>query len=380
MLALVAALAALRGEEAAGGRARVGWFTLAGGAFIGSLLAKEAYVGLPLAVAAVAWSKAGSLRAALRAGGWLLPALLLFFVVRLMVTRTAGASTGVAAAIALPGIWLQSLVVALLPYDLSIERLVAPGYLIPGWLAVGLMAGGTVVVHRRRLLWAEAATLRRILAGLAWMLTLLGPSAVVVQVQHVVADRYLYLPLAGLAVALASAAGLAVRAATGKRLLRLVMAGAAAFWALTLLLVDIVQVPVWRNNWTLYTHAAEMTPESSMARYRLGFLHATRGDCTTALPLFAQAIALDSANARAWNNRGVCLFRLGRSAEAAAAFEQALRATNGAHIGAWYNLGLARLALGRRQEGCAAVTQALQLNPGYAAARATHDETCREEP
>jgi len=181
-------------------------------------------------------------------------------------------------------------------------------------------------------------------------------------------------------VALASAAGLAVRAATGKRLLRLVMAGAAAFWALTLLLVDIVQVPVWRNNWTLYTHAAEMTPESSMARYRLGFLHATRGDCTTALPLFAQAIALDSANARAWNNRGVCLFRLGRSAEAAAAFEQALRATNGAHIGAWYNLGLARLALGRRQEGCAAVTQALQLNPGYAAARATHDETCREEP
>jgi Tfp pilus assembly protein PilF len=180
----------------------------------------------------------------------------------------------------------------------------------------------------------------------------------------VVADRYLYAPLLGLAIAIVLAGQLAI--AARPRLARPLYA-AGALWALLLLVIAWIQVPVWRDNRALYTHAVAMAPDSSNAHYRLAFLDVIAGDCASALPELELAVTLDATNVRAWNNLGVCYLRTQRFADAEPALAHAVEA-NPAHFRAWFNLGVARLALGKRAEGCAALRRAVEIRPSYDAA------------
>jgi protein O-mannosyl-transferase len=354
-LALAATYAALRG-----------WRAACAAAFAASLLTKEAYIGLPLALAVLQWLRGG-------VGGaysppndkprWSLLGALggvaaAYFVVRaLVVTATTGGALG-HALVALPGVWLEYVKVALLPFDLSTERLHRAAFTVPGWIVWAAGGAGLWLVRKR----APAAV-----AGVAWFAILLGPAAVPVTSTGVVADRYLYAPLLGLALAVALAGQHALAA---RPKLRLPLVAAGVLWALLLAVIAWIQVPVWRDNRALYTHAVEMAPDSSAAHYRIAYLDVIAGDCPSALPELERAVELDEGNVRAWNNLGVCYLRTQRYADAEPALLRAVTA-NPAHFRAWFNLGVARLALGKRADGCAALRRALAIRPNYDAA--THE-------
>src|SRR5437764_12162305 len=86
------------------------------------------------------------------------------------------------------------------------------------------------------------------------------------------ADRYIYIPLIWLSIALVW--GLAELLEPHPRL-RLALAAAIpiACFALTLR-----QLPHWRNSESLYLHAIDVVPENYVARYNLAALLEGRGE------------------------------------------------------------------------------------------------------
>ncbi len=366
---LAASLAALRALDARERTRAAGWTALAALSFLASLLSKEAYVGLPVVIAAVAL-----VERTLRARWWV-PAVLVvaalgYFVLRAaIVTSTTGTALA-GGVLGLPGVWLEYLRILVLPFDLSTERLRHPAFAIPGAaLALGLLVGFGLAA-RRAALSREARTA---LAGLVWTAILIAPAAVPIASTGVVADRYFYAPIFGLALALTAGARWLV---AHRPRIRTPLAIAGGLAVVVWIAVSVIQVPVWQNNRTLYAHAVTMAPDSSMAHYRVGFLLALAGEWPDAAERFERAIELDPDNVVALNNLGVARLRTGEPARAAVALAHATE-VNPAHFRAWLNLGLAQLSTGDKARGCASIARSLAINAGYAAALREHAARCQ---
>ena len=365
LLALIATMCVLRYLD----RKSRTWPILAALAFAGSLLAKESCLALPFAIGGVLWAKHQ-----LRARWWIIAMLLAVALGYLVLRRTMVVPTTSSALrdglVALPGVCLEYLRIALLPFDLSTERVHEDGYVWLGWGAIVLAAAAIGIIRVRRIPLARPA-----IASAAWFLLLLAPSAIAIAAStRVLADRYAYAPLAGLAIAV-TGIGIAVTAKVPR--VRRPVAAVAALWGAMLVVVTWLQVPVWQDNETLYTHAVAMTPESSDAHYRLAYLSARVNNWQRAMPLLERAIELDPRNVRALVNLGVGQLRTRRADDAEETLERAVVA-NPAAYRAWFNLGLARLTTGKHAEGCGAIARALEIHPGYALAARTLVERCRK--
>jgi tetratricopeptide (TPR) repeat protein len=368
LFALLAVAMALRVEVATSRRLRRVWTLLGTVCLLASLLSKEAYIGLPFALAGVAWSRGKLREQAPVLATWAL-ALAGYLALRFAIGGVAEGGVGVTALIALPGVFLRYVQMAVLPFDLSTERLYDPAYVVPGWLAAAAAALWFIVGLRRG--WS--ATPRTIASALWWMLVLLGPSVVVVVLMGVLADRYAYLPLAGFAIA-SSALLHAALGAPNK--LRPLVAVAVGLWAAMCFVTTVVQVGVWRDNHRLYSHAVVAEPRSSMAHYRLGYSYAKAAHWNEAIALFERAVELQPSNARALNNLGVAYLNTGKNEQAAHTFERALAETEQMHFRAWYNLGVARMNIGDADAACDAVGRALEINASYEAAQAFRRARC----
>jgi tetratricopeptide (TPR) repeat protein len=166
---------------------------------------------------------------------------------------------------------------------------------------------------------------------------MLVPSSGIVQVgQAALADRYTYLPLTGLAIALAwSGRELAAR---GRGLARAVTAaGAAALVALGV--ATSAQVGHWRDSAALFEHALRSTRRNHVAHINLAAALAGAGRLAEAEPHLDAALALVPGSATAWGLRGEVRAALGRPSEAAADLRAALDLDPGA---ARWRTGLAR--------------------------------------
>ncbi len=265
----------------------------------------------------------------------------------------------------------------------------------PIWASVAaasLLAGVCVCV-------ARLARARPYLAvGWLWYLGMLLPTLGLVQVGlQARADRYMYLPLIGLAIAVAWSAGDLLERLRARRLATL-----AAIAALTALwIVTWLQVRYWRDSFTLFEHALAVTAENAVAHVQLGSAYLAAGDPNTAESHFAQAAELapdwtpaqvgladaraaggDLAGAIAIYERelarhpneplaagryGVALLRAGRAAQARAPLELAVaaRADSAALHAA---LAIAYQELGRARDAIASNQAALRLDPGEARA------------
>ena len=173
---------------------------------------------------------------------------------------------------------------AFYPYPTSMPSPLATGL---GAAALAAITLGLLRAARR----APAATV-----GWLWFLGTLVPVLGLVQVgMQSRADRYMYVPLIGLAfgVAFPCADAVAARPALRRAL------GAAACAALLALGVAArAQVHTWRDSLALYTRAAEVGPPNALASLGLGraLRRAGRGD--EALLQLQQAARLDPASAK----------------------------------------------------------------------------------
>ncbi|MBL8826970.1 MAG: tetratricopeptide repeat protein [Planctomycetaceae bacterium] len=194
---------------------------------------------------------------------------------------------------------------------------------------------------------------------LAGLLPVMGFVPFVFQNISTVADRYAYLPLLGVGLAVSHVL------AGSLSLFRWIPALAAIATAAYL---SFVQAPTWRDSVTLYNHGLEINPQSWTAHHNLGNLYYRRGLTESAREHFDAALQLKPNHPRSLNNLGVIEFETGQLPAAADLFRRALNAAP------WYseahaNLGNVLWREGNRDAALAEYRRAIDEQPRNADAR-----------
>jgi tetratricopeptide (TPR) repeat protein len=214
------------------------------------------------------------------------------------------------------------------------------------------------------LLTLAAFLLRRrrpsLLAGWVWYLASLAPVIGLVQVgDQGRADRYLLLPLAGLALALTGVAG----GSPGRRRpLRAALAPAVLLAGLALAFLSRRQLASWRSDRDLWEHAAGAVEENWLAYVNLGALLIEEGRFGEAVPLYQRALAHPDYRGIGENNLGVVMLSLDRLPQAVDHFRRAI-AVRPRYLKAWRNLGLALERMGDAAGAREAYRRAAELEP-----------------
>jgi Flp pilus assembly protein TadD len=197
-------------------------------------------------------------------------------------------------------------------------------------------------------------------AGLLWYLGSLLPVIGLVQVgEQAMADRYTYLPLVGVFIAVAWE--LAEIAGRGRRAAQAVTA--AALVAIGLFCtVTARQVGAWRDGVALFSRAVAATEGNYVAHNNLGTALLKRGLAAEALPHFEKTTRFAPGSPKGYQNLGRALAQLGRHEEAVGWFREAI-ARDPLDPIPHRNLGLALEQLGRWEEALAAYLESLRLQP-----------------
>ena len=267
-------------------------------------------------------------------------------------------------------------------------------------LACAVLAAITAiaVLARRRQPW--------LLPAWGWFVAALFPVLGVLQLgEQARADRFTYLPSAGLAIALAWGG-----AALTRGLPRRAVAAAAVCVLVALGALSYRQTLTWRDGEQLFRHAAGVTRDNWLAHAYLGAILLRQGNQDEAAPhleeayriepgfletanglaqlrraqgRFAEAAELDARivaslpqDAGAHFALGSDLEGMGNTAEALAEFETSA-ALNPQLAAPRSAIGRILLAQGRREEACGWLEEALRLDPDDALARSLLSEGCR---
>ena len=221
-------------------------------------------------------------------------------------------------------------------------------------LCFALLAGITVgaFASRRRHPW--------FIAGWLWYLGMLVPVIGLVQVGlQGMADRYSYLPLVGLFVAICwESYSRALPSARGR-----VVGGAGAVCVvITLALLTWNQSGYWKDTVTLFNRVIAVDPRNFLAYNMLGSNYLVLGDPVRAKPLFRRSLELKSSYAEARYNLGLALARLGEREEAIATFTAVIRANPKDEEG-FFNRGRLLLEQGKAEEALRDFDAARALAP-----------------
>ncbi len=197
-------------------------------------------------------------------------------------------------------------------------------------------------------------------AGWLWYLGTLVPVVGLVQVgAQAMADRYTYIPSAGIFLAAVWAAG---AAAARRPRVRAPLAAAAAALMVVLGLMAARQRHFWRTDEALFGHAVEVVPDNWVAHNMLGAALSRRGEDDGALRHYRESLRLMPGYAEGRYNLGLALYRRGDNQ---GALENFLRARSaGDRMPEVHNaLGTVLAALGRPDEAEASYRRAVRLNP-----------------
>ncbi len=200
------------------------------------------------------------------------------------------------------------------------------------------------------------------LTGWLWYLGMLVPVIGLVQVgQQSMADRYTYLPMLG--ILLAVAWGIR-ELATRRRLESFAWLGAAAV-SLTCLALTQKQVAYWKDGEVLFRRAIAVTANNALAHGSLARALADQGRVDEAIEHYRRAAALDPHDTSACNGLGNLLAQKGDIDGATREFQEALRRRPGDSF-AHNNLGLMLARKGMIDAAVAQFREAVKLKPDEA--------------
>jgi tetratricopeptide (TPR) repeat protein len=228
---------------------------------------------------------------------------------------------------------------------------------LPDWqvVLVGLALAAVTAA-----LYAARAHARPVLVGWLWYLGTLVPVIGLVQVgSQAMADRYAYVPLIGIFVALAFGAAALVRSGLLRRDL---LTALTVTFTVALAMTTWRQIRIWRDSETLFGHTVRVEPKAWVASYNLGNALAVKGRHDEAIARFRAVIRDQPGFAPAYGGLGNALSTMNRNAEAVAFLERAVQ-LNPALADAHNNLGIAYAALGRRDDAVTALRTAVSHEP-----------------
>jgi len=178
------------------------------------------------------------------------------------------------------------------------------------------------------------------------------------------ADRFYYLPLAGVALQLTA-------------LILMTLKSRAGFWfALTpclaallpLTILTMIREVVFANDFNLWSDTVQVSPYSALAHNNLGRSLDQQGRSNKAIAELQKALDIHSDYADAHYNLGLIFLRKGQSNDAIIQFQKALE-NKPSMAEAHYSLALAFSQKGKPDDEISEYQQALIINPFYIDAR-----------
>jgi len=159
--------------------------------------------------------------------------------------------------------------------------------------------------------------------GWFWYIVTLVPVIGLVQVgAQSMADRYTYVPLIGLFIAIVWGGFDLVAIIPGRRL---ILATTSSILILTLSIISYRQAGYWRDSETLFRHTIEVTKDNWFAHTFFGVALDVKGQHDTALPHLVEAVRLNPRFSKSRFSLGVALRRLGRIDEAIVHYRAAIQ-------------------------------------------------------
>jgi Flp pilus assembly protein TadD len=230
----------------------------------------------------------------------------------------------------------------------------------PAFLAgIVATAGVSVVLFLLRRRWPG------LLAAWLSYLVLLAPNSGLLRIgDQMAADRYSYLSMMGLVVAVGFGLGLVAASSRPARAVALIAAGAAVL-GLVALTRDLCRI--WSSTEALWTHALVHAGDSHTAHLNLGVALSLRGEADEAKRHYAEALRLDPRDAKAHLNLGVIFSRQGAIAAAESHYAEALR-LDPRSIESQVNLGAILAGRGDVAGALGHYAEALRLDPDHAEA------------
>jgi Flp pilus assembly protein TadD len=201
--------------------------------------------------------------------------------------------------------------------------------------------------------------------GWFWYLGTLVPVIGLVQVgAQAMADRYTYVPLIGLFII--TAWGVPALLAQ-YRYRSIALATLAIILLATFMIITNLQVRHWKNSYTLFQHASEVTADNYVAHDSLGNALARQGKLEQATTHYLEALRIKPNLVNTYNNLGVALMQKGEINRAMAQYQQALRLKSDS-AETHNNLGVALFTLGKLDEAIGHYRTAIKLDPNFSKA------------
>ena len=294
-------------------------YILACAAFLLALLSKPTAVIVPLAALILdRWAVKRPLKESATAlVGWFMVAL-----VFAIATRTIQESGAVMVAVPL---WARPFIAGdalafylyklIFPLELGIDYGRGPDYVLEQWwgyvtwLVPFSLAAGTLILKRRGPILVSMGIFT------AALLPVLGILSFTFQNHSTVADRYLYMPMLGVAMAASSV------------FLHQKTKYVAAIFGLIIVLLaarSSIQERTWRDNAALYNNAIKVNSTSGFMHFNMGTLLANEKKWDAAVYHLKKGIELQPWNAKIHDNLGVALASQGKLDEAIGHFNKAL--------------------------------------------------------
>ncbi len=226
-----------------------------------------------------------------------------------------------------------------------------------------LLAGITAAAIRSR------RTRPFVFVGWAWYVVTLAPVVGLLQAgEQAHADRFMYVPLVGLAIVVAWGLPRAAAAVwNDERSRRAVLGGVAVASVIALSVLAHPQVETWSTSYTLWQHALAVTDRNYIAYQKLAEAMRDDGRFDEATANYTRALALAPPNSPVYeamvhNDLGLILVREKRPADAAREFTQATT-LDPAFAEAQGNLGNALAAAGDLADAVEHFDDAIRLRP-----------------
>ncbi|MCK9195683.1 MAG: tetratricopeptide repeat protein [Syntrophales bacterium] len=279
------------------------------------------------------------------------------------------------------GFYLYKMV---LPFNLSVHY-PHPGAWPMGPVALSLAVLGTITYFSIR----SFKYAPYLLVGWLWYLISLLPVIGLIQIGgHAFADRYTYIPLIGIFIAVVwGVGGLAeqrrlrqfpindprqVIGVQGNDKEKQVSRDRREIFAVTLgmivivffALISVVQVECWQNAETLFRQAVAVTENNYLAHNNLGAALSLQGRYREALPQFEKALQIRPGYQEALFNKGAALAGQGRYREALPFYGRVL-ALQPRFAEGHNNIAIAYAQTGNINQAIIHFREAIRIRPGY---------------
>jgi len=174
------------------------------------------------------------------------------------------------------------------------------------------------------------------------------------------ADRWAYIPVAGVLVLLVW--GLHELFVERFKINKLLICFTGIACLSVMVPVTYLQVGYWKNSYTLFKHALEVTEGNFLAHNNMGSYLLRQGGLKEAKLHFLEALVINPHYEEALNNIGIISYGEGRYYEAIDYYLKALK-ENPDYPEAHNNLGVAMIAVGRTEDAVFHFEKALIINP-----------------